>query len=485
MQKRAGWIIYGISVAALAVAALWGANGLARPDYAAWSWYHYWFGTKYHQELGYFDMYEQTLAGWKDAGVDLGVKADHIRDLRSYQVDAVTPGQGACVRNELWTDARWSEFQTDLRTMRPAMVQRSWKNAVRDRGYNGSPTWTTLAEAVFSRLDLARPWTRTLLKAVDIVPMFALALLLPFVFGPWRSLACMAAFAAMPPNPSRFLGTLIQYDWFALVLLAAVAARKDRFGATGALLGVATAFRVFPAVFFLGIAARGVLSWWTEGSRPPWMTRLAMGFGLALLASVLIGSMGPRGPESWGEWRDKLAVHTHHHKAGDGRVGLTHLFTHPSPPWTTPGETSYRERLQHIEDSKWPRRALQGMVLALLAAAAWRRDPFDCFVLALGALFVGTVASRYYWSVLALLPLLGARRGDARLGWLGLAMAATPILAWYAFLDGLPGKWASWRALNAVLLGVFTLGLAAVAWDNFFGSRGTAAPEPKLPESTG
>lgn len=486
MRTRAGWIVYVLALLLLGGWMLNGRDGLRSETYSAWSWYHYWFGSKYHQELGYFDIYNQTLPAWKDARMRLGRDVTAIRGLHSYKVVKVEAGQDPCVRNPHWTDARWAEFQKDLKKMRRGMGRRTWSHAVLDRGYNASPTWTVLAGAGFSQLDLGKPATRTFLKGVDIVPVFLLALALPFVFGPWRSLACMAAFLAMPPNPDRFLGSLVQYDWFVLVMAAALALRRDRHGLAGALLGFATMFRVFPVVFFLGVAARGVLSWMTDRRRPSWLARLAAGFGIAVVAGALVGSVGPRGLDAWGEWTEKMEVHTHFHKRGDGRVGLTHLFTDPAPPWTSPERPSLGQRMRNLEASEGPRLALQGALLLLLVAAAWRRDPFDCFVLALGALFVGTVASRYYWSVLGLLPLLGSRRGDARLGWLGVVWAAVPMLAWYGGLDELDDNWARWRSLNAVMLGAFTLGMAAVAWDNFFGSRGTAGsasePDPDLHE---
>jgi len=464
VTKKLAWLVYLVGLLFLMNWMWSGHQGLSSYKVHGWNWYHYWIGSKYHQELGYFDIYEQTVAGWKELGSNLG-KVTSARDQHTYKMTKLKDNP-RYTRSEVWSDARWAEFKADLKKLRPRQNSKKWSGCIKDRGYNASPAWNTPASWITNALDVGNKQHLRLAKAIDLIGILGIALLLPFAFGPTRAILAIGLALGVANNPTRFLGSFVQYDWIVLVFGSVTMIRWRRHGWGGFLLGAATMLRIFPAVFFAAMVARGVLDLLVTRRLPPWMLRLSAGFGLALVLGFGLGAMGPRGVDSWGEWRDKIAIHTHYHQTGDGRVGLKHIFGSREGLKTTK-VPRISERFKNLESSKPVRLTLAALLLGLLAAAAWNRDELDCFVLAVAAFFILTVSSRYYWSALALLPFLGIRRGDKTSLFLGSGMALFMLSTYYLFCQPLGHTYIAWRTQNFFMLGAFTVGLSLLAWRGF------------------
>ena len=464
MTKKLSWLVYAIGMILLANWFVTGHQGLDTHRVHGWNWYHYWIGSKYHQELGYYEIYEQTVAAWKEMGSD-PKNYPSARNQHTYKVERIKDG-APYVRNELWTDARWTEFKTDLQKLHPRQAKKKWRQCILDRGYNASPAWNTPAGWITNSLDVGNKNHLRLAKSFDLVALFAIALLLPLAFGPTRSIAAIWIALGVANNPTRVLGSFIQYDWIVLVLGSIALIRVRKHGVGGFLLGAATALRIFPAVFFAAMVARALLDLLLTRRLPVWLPRLAAGFGLALLLGFGLGSSGPRGADSWVQWQSKISIHNHFHKSGDGRVGLNHIFTSLQGP-TGKVVPRISQRFKNLEKTRAARLALAAILLVLLAAACWNRDELDCFVLAVAAMFVLTVSSRYYWSALGLLPLLGSRRGDRTSLLIGIVMSTFMLTSYYAFCEGLGHTYIKWRTQNMFMLGTFLVGLSALAWQGF------------------
>ena len=422
-------------------------HGLAKREVAVWTWFHYYLGSKYFTELGYFDIYEQTLAAEIARDGPLATP-DLIRDLHTY--DKVGPEEWSKVaRSPVWTDARWQEFQDDFDAMRPEMSRIYWFDVLRDRGYNATPPWNTVAGWVTNRLSIQSTAHRVLLKSIDVVGMFVVLGVFLHVFGALRTGLFLLAFWAWPATGGRFLGTLVQYDWFVVMSLAVAAAATGRRGWLGFLLGVATAMRVFPIVFLGGAAAWTAMQIYDHRGLPAGTLRGAGGFALALALAGVLGSIGPRGTDAWGEFGDKIAVHNQHHRFGNARVGLAHQFTGWGIGHRRPAE---HVRPGNLERRQGQRVALSAVVVLLLLLALRKRDELDATLLMLVAFFVLSVASRYYWTLLSLFVLLGFNAGRPR--WklvLGTSLALGPTALWYAHAPMHSSSWSDWVFMNQTL----------------------------------
>jgi len=87
-----------------------------------WGMYHYYVGAKYFEEVGYFDLYECTIT-----------ETTPRRDLRTYDYRLDDPD---CTSN--FTPERYQQFHDDI------IASEFYPQAMIDKGYNGSPTWTAI-----------------------------------------------------------------------------------------------------------------------------------------------------------------------------------------------------------------------------------------------------------------------------------------------------------------------------------------------------
>lgn len=425
-------------------------RGLATSDVSAWSWFHYWINGRYFEELGYEDLYEQAVAVHAEQGRRLG-KLRVVRDLRTYDARALDPPP---TRSPAWTDERWQAFGDDIELLIP--MEDRWSQVLRDRGFNGSPAWVGLMRALDGAVDLGSPLGRWIGTALDPALVGLAAWFLIGTFGPIRGSLAGLALLLWPTTVSRLPGCLLQYDVTVLVLLSAGFLARGRHGVTGVLLGVATALRLFPAVFIAALLARAVVDGVDGRPARPWL-RFGGGAALGLAAALLLGALGPRGPQAWREFADNTLHHQELHKYGDGRVGLEHLFTVPAE---RPSRPPRSERIAIRGANELPLRLAQALLLVLVALAARRADAVDTLILATVAFFALAVSSRYYWTVIALWPLL--RRG--RPGWLPVG-AAVAFGASAAFAVALQLGWPKleqWLLVERVLLACLVLACATL-----------------------
>lgn len=418
-------------------------KGLAHDQFNVWSWFHYWTNARYYQELGYKDIYTEAWIAQKETDGPMG-KVRRARDLDTYRSRHFP--REVPQRSAAWSDERWESFKADLQSLED--LEDRWVGIFLDRGFNGSPAWVSVAHYIDRIVDMRSPLGRWFGRALDPLLVLAMAALLLATTTPLRGLLVLVVFLWLPTTTARFPGSLLQYDVFALLVVAWCLLQRKRLGAAGLCLGVATALRVFPALFIAALLARAVVDR-IDGRPPAAWGRFAAGAGIGLVLGIALGCLGPRGPASWSEFADNTATHQQFHRFGDGRVGLEHLFTIPAGAETPP---SMSVRVSTLANNRGVFRASQVALLLLLALAARRRNVSDTFILACMALFVVTVASRYYWAILALWPLLGVARRDTRLLVAGSLVAGVPIAACWIVTGLGAEKLFCWLAFERFLL---------------------------------
>ncbi|MEE2828060.1 MAG: glycosyltransferase 87 family protein [Myxococcota bacterium] len=436
---------------------LFSPRGLAGDQLNAWNWFHYWLNARYFSELGYGDLYDQALLAQGETDGPMG-QVKRRRSLETYRIEDVV--RNPPVRSSAWSDPRWEQFKLDLQSLEGQDDR--WNQILLDRGFNGTPVWVSIVHAFDRIVDLRGPPGRWLGRALDPLLVLALALLLFHAVGPTRAAAALGIFMLLPTTMGRFPGSLLQYDVFVLVMASFCLLSLGRRGWAGVALGLATALRLFPAVFVAALLARAAVDAWDGRAERSWL-RFSGGVALGLALAVGIGALGPRGPGAWAEFLDNTSLHQEHHVLGDGRVGLEHLFSVELGADEVP---RHRVRRQTLDENRRLFRASQAGLFLLLLLAARRRDVQDTFVLACVAFFLATVASRYYWTVLALFPLLGLGRKDKRLLVWGSLVALLPLAAHgLAAMQG-AHKLFRWLAVErALLCGLVATCLLFVALD--------------------
>ena len=425
-----------------------------------WSTYHYYVGSKYFAETGYFDLYGATLAaddaflaeggdpeaGWADA--------KEARDMRSYSLrprgEIVASFDPSRMRTE-----RLGSLGADSRYFRERVRSSDRRKLVLDLGYNPAPPWLLLGAPLTNAIDPGGPGF-ALITASDLAMHVAVFAALWWAFG--LRVACIALLwlLTMPINRNRLVGGLFNYDWLAATTLALCAWHKDRPALSAVALSWAAMTRVFPGLMALPIVV-GVLWGLLRGRRSPKATRFTVVFCLACALLLAASHSTGRGASTWPEWAEKISIHSEHHpRTGSKRVGLGRLalhHPHPKKFWRVPRPLSAEQEVRTHRRKV----AITGFGLALLLAALRRRRAAEAMLLMLFAAWLATTSSRYYasaWLLFFVLPTVGARAGPGR--WAG-GMLMAMLAAFYAP----PSLTARYLAFNYEALGMFS-GLCVV-----------------------
>lgn len=436
----------------LAVAVVTAGAGLwtyvSSPTVRGWNVFHYYLGAEYYGELGYSDLYPAALHADRE-GAGAFAEVTRVRDQLTYEVVRRSEAETDFDPAAHFTPERWRNFVADVEALSRHESPDDWKRIFTDRGYNATPFWSAAARGVTTLLPARRPVALKLLAGLDLVLLAVAGLALVWAFGTEGALATLLLFLLSPVDGERMIGGFLQYDWLAALALGLAARQRGRNLAAGVAFGYATLVRVFPVLFVATLLTPNLIRWVRRGRISRAALVLGSSFGVALLVGFGVGCTTSRGTDAWREFAGKIGFHAERHVFGDQRVGLQHLFT--SQLGETPdGTGARRDALRASRPVVW---VLGGSLLAGAGLVLLRRRGTAAFLIGLAPFYVLTVASRYYWAVLAFLPLgtLGPRSGRRALphvlGLLGLLFAA-----FYAARIAGAGRYGSYLVFDAGLL---------------------------------
>ena len=262
------------------------ADGFATSDN-----FHYYVGSKYFPELGYFGLYECGLNALAERGVVLpGGARPTARDLRSMEIwPAAFVHKHGEDCSERFTPERWRAFRADV-----GYFVEKWpphiRNAVwSDHGYHPPPAWTLVGGTVGAVAPLERPVVVRVLARADRVLVAATLLFLAWAFG--LEVACLAAVLWGTGHLWRYtwLGdAYLRHLWWIAALGGIGALRRARFASGGAALAVSALLRLFPGAFALGYLAGQLRAAMRERRLPPEAVRFVAGAALASIVVVAL-----------------------------------------------------------------------------------------------------------------------------------------------------------------------------------------------------
>lgn len=440
----------------LVVALIALAPGLWRyvsgPEVRGWNVFHYYLGAEYYPELGYFDLYPAALRADRE-GRNTFAQVQRVRNQSTYEVEDRELAESRFPPATRFSPERWRHFVADVAALSAHEEARDWTRIFADRGFNATPFWASVARPVTHLLPARRPVALKLLAGLDLVLLAVAGLTLLSAFGRRATLGVSLLFLLSPVDGERMIGGFLQYDWLvALVVGLAALARppsRGRAVVAGVAFGYATLVRVFPVLFVATWLAPHALRWVRSGRVSRRNLTLATSFAGTLLLGFGLGCITPRGADAWREFAGKIGFHAERHVFGDQRVGLQHLFT--SELGDLAGNSE--ERRASLEQKRPVVWGLGALLLATTALATLRRRGAAAFLLGMVPFYVLTVASRYYWAVLALLPLgavgprVGPRAFERTLGFVGLVFAVFYAARWAG-----AGRYGSYLVFDAALL---------------------------------
>jgi len=381
----------------------------------AHDFYHYYVGSKYSHELGYFELYQCTVL--VDSQTTRKMKPNwRYRDLRTYgflPVSRSTNDPGHCLQR--FSHDRWNEFSADVTFLLRQMPPKYLANVMGDKGYNATPVWNRFASVLTNLFSLHNRGSLYAILSLDYLYTLAAFLAVAWAYG-WRNSLFVVTFWSLNfMNSFGFdRGSVSRLDWLACLVIAMCLLKRGRYGGAGALAGVATCMRLFPALFFVGLGAKMVWTLIRTRRLPREYVRFIVGGAVSVAALVGMTSLTSLDRERWGDFKEKIT--SHDKQLAGFRVGLKYALVDPDSP---------TKSTDH-EDAKPIRLAAAAAALLVVFFAAPRLRDHETMALGLALLVVMSAPTFYYYQLLAvpfMLFLPDPRRP-------GLAIGMATFFAW-------------------------------------------------------
>jgi len=221
--------------------------------------FHYYLGSKYAKEIGYFDLYNAALVADDETGLAFRSADGQIHDLSTYGYRPVPLVLAERDRiKSHFSPARWQEWVKDVTYFKRRLRGQQWNEVLRDQGYNATPVWSMLVGATLSgRIATDDASGMTFLALLDVALLTAALLTVAMTFGAWPALAMLVFLVSSYLMAHVHMkGAFLRTDFVVALIVAMCLLRKGRPGWAGALVGYSTLVRVFPALFLFGPAVK-------------------------------------------------------------------------------------------------------------------------------------------------------------------------------------------------------------------------------------
>ncbi|HLT39728.1 MAG TPA: hypothetical protein VK034_25770, partial [Enhygromyxa sp.] len=234
---RNRWLRWGDRMisAALLVAALCSATQYFYGQRNGNNWLHTWdiyhqvIGAKYFEELGYFKLYECT---WEIDEINSGhfkrvAKMRDIKTLKTLPTLEVI-GERDCV--DRFEPERLEQFAKDVDDIHALGGPHMWNSLFGDKGFNGTPfhAW------ILSKVTAGVPIVKDEYVWLGLLDVWLMLLAFAAIAWAWDVKTAAIAILFFCANfPNRFIhmgGSILRFDYIAMLIFALVAMKKGRFG---------------------------------------------------------------------------------------------------------------------------------------------------------------------------------------------------------------------------------------------------------------
>jgi len=399
--------------------------------------FHYYLGSKYFKEVGYYELYNAVVAA--DTEQDNALAGiPFFTDLRTYQNIQRETVLGDIDRvKKLFSKERWNAFKDDVSFFKTATgMPRApgLRVLVMDHGYNASPVSTFVLGILTNAIPVTQLW---LLAFLDVLLVAGMIGLVFRTFGFEMGAVFSIYFYVNVLNDYDYIaGSLLRYDWLFCIVAAVCLLKKGRYASSSFLLTLSAMMRVFPALLFCGIAVSFFQK--VKGTRTvdKKFKRFILAAGvtglvLFLLPAASLGSLRP-----WHDFFAKTELH-------DSGVYVNHLgfrgvvLFEPSHLSLERFVQAYKDTdtgdiVRHWQDVK--EKELVGqrpiiaffslLVLACLTAIIWKRKESESKSVLWPLLLIYTMSylSQYYYAFLCLFIPLFFRRANSLSGFVPLCL---------------------------------------------------------------
>lgn len=429
-----------------------------------WDMFHYVLGARYQAELGYDHFYDASLLALREietggSDQEFWTKLSY-RDMRTYEL---LPGTVALLQKEEikkpFSEKRWQQFVKDIDVFYRDLGPDYFKKAMGDHGYNPPPTYTLLAQFLLGEGDLTETKLMLLASIDSVLLVFAFGLLV-WGFGLEAALVSTIIFGISFMSNFSWVGNaFLRFGWLTAIVGAIVFQKKNRPVASGIFLGISAGLRIFPGVLIFVLAFPFLWSWWKEiqkvrnqdkasgrfedfllwkkSDRCVRLLKTTTSAAGILVFWVFITTLASDRASMWSEWSDAISLHS-------GRLSANHAGLQTAvtiDPDLTGGkivapnvdEWWNEKKKETLSKRSWIYAPILITYLGLLLACARKSSPEHFLLIGLTSLFFLIDLSGYYYSFMALLPLLFFERNfkNMAVGFVFASVIALVIMSQY------------------------------------------------------
>lgn len=400
-----------------------------------YEFFHYYLGTRYAPELGYYDLYNGVVAAEREMGRPSVTKVRDLESGKHVPIDAALK-EAPRVKGRFSTE-RWEEFRRDVQYFRSKVSTSLWEKMLEDKGYNATPVWTMVGGSLANAVPTTSERGLQGLALVDAGLWVAAFSLVGWAFGPRPLLLVVIMLGThYVMSHAHMKASFLRVDWICCLLGAMAFLKKGWHRAAGALVACAGLSRVFPFIFAFGPAVALVAGLARArragpgGLAPTQKAEIrdaAYFLGsLALTTTALLAASVPATSiEYWREFLGKIGHHAGSFTAW--RIGFIYVFSMAWDGDAIGGLSIER----YFKLFGWLYVLIQVGVLAVATALVLRlREAWERLAFGFVLMFFLTGPTYYYYVVLLVPTLWLAARADepgraAILSW----MFATSIIA--------------------------------------------------------
>jgi hypothetical protein len=383
-----------------------------------WDSFHYFMGTKYFPEAGYFDLYRCGAAAEREAGRAAESDRALIRDVednRIYPGDWSRTPAGRCRAS--FTPARWQAFKADIDGFRGLFQERTVSEAFSDHGFNATPVnvaWLRL----WTHGTTASARHLVLLAQLDSVALAGAVAALVWGFGAVPGVVAALALGIGGLWSYHWTGGSIgRHSWLFCCALGFACLAKNRPFAGGAALTLAGLLRLFPFVFVGAVGLWAIVNaikarrFDAAGRR--FLAGTAVTFALGVtVAGYAVGSDAYRG--------FARVFERHSHSPVSNQLGLSTLLswtagestqTLANPQLTNPFERWEKHQLLRRTEQRPLWAFAVAISLGVIVLSAWRgASAAECGALSGLLLFSALPMTSYDYTWLVMLVALAKSR---------------------------------------------------------------------------
>ncbi len=393
--------------------------------------FHYYMGSKYFDELGYFDLYPCALAALVADGLQDIEGLPEVRNQRTLRMQSDAETRADMQRCPGRFDAgRWDAFRSDVAFFRPRIQGGSWTHLFEDHGYNPTPVWSFVGGLVSGRVPATADSLPVLIR-IDRVLIVLMGALIAWVFGFEAAALAAIVWGTSPLWSYNWTGdAFLRHLWLFSSVAGLCLLERGRHFASGLWLSLAALLRIFPGIFAFGYLVHAVRRFRSDGVPRPtrrFVAGLALG-GVVLLAAGAFATS--HGVGAYVEFRSKMSGVVA--QPGVNKVGLSALATEIVYRATTLEVTTPDGRVLKVPEpapvTVIAVRVLQAAVVIVGLLAFWRAasrvEGFEAAALGFALIPLLTSPTNYYYPFVIAAAMLSARRA-----WVGVALATT-LIGW-------------------------------------------------------